>query len=316
MSKDYSFLVDARVLVTGGAGVLGSALQRVLAGSRVGALLVPTRADCDLLDRQAVNRLFLDFSPSLIFHLAGRVSGVQGNITFAGAAFYDNAVININVIEAARLAGCKKVVAAGTTAIYSDLVPLPMKEDDLWLGAPHGSEGPYGQAKRAMLAQLEAYAQQYGLDYGYMICTNLYGPNDRFDETYGHVVPSVISRFHNAKVQGLAEAVVWGDGTPTRDFLYADDAARAFVTVAENGFGAFNTASGESTTIRELIETVSAAAGYEGKIRWDTSKPNGQQRRAYDISRLTSLAWRPEVRLAEGVKLTYDWFSSSTSVRR
>jgi GDP-L-fucose synthase len=130
------------------------------------------------------------------------------------------------------------------------------------------------------------------------------------------VVPSVISRFHNAKVQGLAEAVVWGDGTPTRDFLYADDAARAFVTVAENGFGAFNTASGESTTIRELIETVSAAAGYEGKIRWDTSKPNGQQRRAYDISRLTSLAWRPEVRLAEGVKLTYDWFSSSTSVRR
>jgi GDP-L-fucose synthase len=316
MSGDYSALRGNRILVTGGGGVLGSALLRLLREEGVDALTAPSRADCDLLDKGAVQRMFADFAPTLVFHLAGRVSGVQGNITFAGAAFHDNAVININVIEAARLAGCKKVVAAGTTAIYSDLAPLPMKEDDLWLGAPHGSEGPYGHAKRAMLAQLEAYAQQYGLDYGYMICTNLYGPNDRFDETYGHVVPSVISRFHNASVEKLDEVVVWGDGTPTRDFLYADDAARAFMTVAEKGTGAFNTASGASTTIRELVETVSETARYQGRIRWDTSKPKGQQRRAYDLTRITALGFKPRVNLAEGIRRTYDWFSKSNAVRR
>ena len=316
MSGDYSFLCDARVLITGGGGVLGSALQRVLGEVNVSALLAPSHADCDLLDMDAANRLFADFAPTLVFHLAGRVSGVQGNITFAGAAFYDNAVMNINVIEAARLAGCKKVVAAGTTAIYSDLVPLPMKEEDLWLGAPHGSEAPYGHAKRAMLAQLEAYAQQYGLDYGYMICTNLYGPNDRFDEAYGHVVPSLISRFHNAAKAKLDEVVVWGDGTPTRDFLYADDAARAFVTVAGSGTGAFNTTTGDSTTIRELVETVSDIAGYKGRINWDTSKPKGQQRRAYDLSCISALGWRPLVKLPEGIRRTYDWFANSEVVRR
>ena len=316
MLEDHAFLRDARVLITGGGGVLGSALRRVLAETPVGALLAPARADCDLLDTGAVNRLLADFAPTLVFHLAGRVSGVQGNISFAGAAFHDNAVMNINVIEAARRAGCKKEVAAGTTAIYSDLAPLPMKEDDLWLGSPHGSEAPYGHAKRAMLAQLEAYAQQYGLEYGYMICTNLYGPNDRFDETYGHVVPSVISRFHNAVIQGLGEIVVWGDGTPTRDFLFAEDAARAFVTVAANGSGAFNTATGAAATIRQLIETVGEIAGYTGQIRWDSSKPNGQQKRAYDISRISALGWKADVALVDGLRQTYDWFSGSLAVRR
>ena len=316
MSEDYSFLRDERVLITGGGGVLGSALRRVLGEVKVGALLAPTHADCDLLDTGAANRLLAEFAPTLVFHLAGRVSGVQGNITFAGAAFHDNAVMNINVIEAARLAGCKKVVAAGTTAIYSDLVPLPMKEEDLWLGAPHGSEAPYGHAKRAMLAQLEAYAQQYGLDYGYMICTNLYGPNDRFDEAYGHVVPSLISRFNNAAKAKLDEVVVWGDGTPTRDFLYADDAAHAFVTVAERGTGAFNTTTGDSTTIRELVETVSDVSGYKGRISWDTSKPKGQQRRAYDLSRISALGWKPRIKLGEGIRRTYEWFANSEVVRR
>ena len=316
MSMDKTFLRDARILVTGGGGVLGSALLRVLQQGGAKTVLAPTRADCDLLDTAAVNALFAEVAPSLAFHLAGRVSGVQGNITFAGAAFHDNAVMNINVIEAARLSGCKKLVAAGTTAIYSDLTPLPMKENDLWLGAPHGSEAPYAHAKRAMLAQLEAYSQQYGLDYGYMICTNLYGPHDRFDEVYGHVVPSVISRFHNAVSKDLKDIVVWGDGTPTRDFLFAEDAARAFVAVAERGSGAYNTATGGASTIRQLIETVGEVSGYTGAIRWDESKPNGQQRRAYDVSRLSALGWEPEVDLTDGLRRTYDWFASSDAVRR
>jgi GDP-L-fucose synthase len=316
MSPENIFLRDARILVTGGGGVLGSALLRVLKQAGAQTVLAPTRVDCDLLDKGAVNTLFAEASPTLVFHLAGRVSGIQGNIAFPGAAFHDNAVININVIEAARLFGCKKIVAAGTTAIYSDRAPLPMKEDDLWLGAPHGSEASYGHAKRAMLAQLDAYAQQYGLDYGYMICTNLYGPNDRFDERYGHVVPSLISRFHNAANQGLDEIVVWGDGTPTRDFLFAEDAARAFLTVAEHGSGAFNTATGGATSIRQLVETVGEVAGYTGAICWDTNKPNGQQRRAYDVSRISELGWRPTVGLAEGLRQTYDWFAGGDAIRR
>lgn len=316
MSDDASFWRDARVLVTGGGGVLGTALLKVLEEVGAGACWAPGRADCDLIDTTATMKMFAAYAPSLVFHLAGRVSGVQGNITFAGRAFHDNAVININVIEAARLAGCKKVVAAGTTAIYSDLVTLPMKEADLWLGAPHGSEAPYGHAKRAMLAQLEAYAQEYGLDYGYMICTNLYGPGDRFDEVYGHVVPSVISRFHHAVTHGLQKIVVWGDGTPTRDFLFAEDAARAFVRVAEAGSGAFNTASGQAATIRRLIETVGEVSGYSGAVEWDVSRPNGQSRRAYDITRISALGWAPKVALADGLRRTYGWFASSDSVRR
>jgi len=316
MISDSSFFRGARILITGAGGVLGAALLRILRETEADAIFAPTRTDCNLIDTSSVNQLFKDFRPTLVFHLAGRVSGIQGNLTFAGAAFHDNAVMNINVIEAARLSSCSKIIAAGTTAIYSDLAPIPMMEADIWLGAPHGSEAPYGHAKRAMLAQLEAYAQQYGLDFGYMVCTNLFGPHDRFDEVYGHVVPSVLSRFHAAVKNSVEKVVIWGDGTPTRDFLFAEDAARAFITVAINGSGAYNTATGHSTTIRELIETVREISKFSGNVEWDLSKPNGQQRRAYDISRLASLDWRPRFSLAEGIERTYKWFSDSTSVRR
>lgn len=317
MTGTVSTFVNDRILVTGAGGVLGSALRCVLDEMEIGALLTPTRRDCDLLEPSAVHALCADFRPTIVMHLAGRVSGVQGNITFAGAAFYENALMNLNVIEGARLAGCRKIVAAGTTAVYSDSAPLPMKESDFWVGAPHGSEGPYGHAKRAMLAQLEAYALQYGLEYGYMICTNLYGPGDRFDETYGHVVPSLISRFHNAVETGAKSVTIWGDGTPTRDFLFSEDAARAFVAVARGGSGAFNTATGASQPIRDLVEAVRDASGFTGEIAWDTDKPKGQLRRAYDVERLKALGWAPRIDLKTGVKLTYDWFAQhATSVRR
>jgi GDP-L-fucose synthase len=317
MTSSASIFKNDRILITGAGGVLGSALRRLTAEMEIEALLAPTRTDCDLMDAKSVTALFTDFRPTIVLHLAGRVSGVQGNITFAGAAFYENAMINLNVVEAARLAGCRKVVAAGTTAIYSDAAPLPMKESDLWLGPPHGSEGPYGHAKRAMFAHLEAYAQQYGLDFGYMICTNLYGPNDRFDEVYGHVVPSLISRFHNAVQTQAPSVTIWGDGSPTRDFLFADDAASAFLTVAAHGSGAYNTATGRSLPIRDLVEAVRTASGFQGEILWDTDKPKGQLRRAYDVTRLSDLGWAPKFDLNAGVKATYDWFAQNTgSVRR
>ena len=304
-----------RVLVTGSGGVLGTALLAALR-QKVGALYAPTRADFDLLDEAAVTAAWRHFAPTVVFHLAGRVTGVQGNISFGGQAFYDNAKINLNVIEASRLAGAKKIVAAGTTAIYSDLAPLPMREADLWLGAPHGSEGPYGHAKRAMLAHLEAYKGQYGLDFGYLICTNLYGPGDRFDEVYGHVVPSLVSRFHRAKAEALPSITIWGDGTPTRDFLYAGDAAAAFVKVAEQGSGAYNTATGHSVPIRTLVETLAQVSGYDGQVEWDVTKPKGQLVRAYDVERLTALGWRPGASLAEGLRETYGWYGANLQTIR
>ncbi len=310
MSDQQIDLSAERVLVTGAGGVLGTALLSALDG-RVGALRAPTRADCDLLDEAAVEAVWRDFAPTVVFHLAGRVTGVQGNISFGGQAFYENAKINLNVVEVSRRVGARKVVAAGTTAIYSDLAPIPMREDDLWLGAPHGSEGPYGHAKRAMLAQLEAYKGQYGLDFGYLICTNLYGPGDRFDEVYGHVVPSLVSRFHRAKRENLPSITIWGDGTPTRDFLFAGDAAEAFIRVAERGSGAFNTATGKSVPIRTLVETLAEVSGYEGEIVWDVTKPKGQLVRGYDVSRITALDWEARVSLAEGLKRTYDWYGAN-----
>ena len=305
-----------RVLVTGAGGVLGLALVARLNEQGV-TLSAPRRAQCDLLDAGAVRAIFDDFKPTVVLHLAGWVAGVQGNLSFAGRAFYENTCINVNVIEASRLAGVRKIVAAGTTAVYSDEIALPMREADIWRGAPHGSEAAYAHSKRAMLAQLEAYRTQYGIDFGYMICTNLYGPGDRFDEKYGHVVPSLIARFQRAAELEQPEIVIWGDGTPTRDFLFSDDAARAFLTVAEQGQGAFNTATGSTVTIRELVEVLRSVSGYRGEVVWDVTKPKGQQARSYDNSRLLQLGWAPETGLADGIAQSFEWYQRNIgSVRR
>jgi GDP-L-fucose synthase len=309
-------LKNERLLVTGAGGVLGSAFVAMLAARGI-VCAAPGRAECDFLDERAVTDYFGSLKPTVVFHLAGRVTGVQGNISFGGRAFYENAKMNLNVIEAARTVGVKKLVAAGTTAIYSDEAPLPLSEKSFWVGAPHGSEAPYGHAKRAMLAQLEAYSKQYGMDYGYLICTNLYGPHDRFDEVYGHVVPSLVARFHDAVTNEIPEITIWGDGTPTRDFLYAEDAAAAFIQVAETGSGAYNTATGQSVPIRDLVSAVQQTSQYRGNISWDKSKPSGQLVRQYDVSRLKGLGWSPRFTLQGGVDATYKWFAGNhLSARR
>lgn len=303
-----------RVLITGAGGVLGTALARELSGRT--DLVALRRADCDLLDRDSTVSLWRDIRPTVVYHLAGWVAGVQGNLKNAGRAFYDNTQINLNVIEASRLAGVPKVVAAGTTAIYSDEVALPMREDDIWTGSPHGSEKAYGHAKRAMLAQLEAYADQYGIDFCYMVCTNLYGPNDRFDEQFGHVVPSLISRFERATREGWGEIVIWGDGSPTRDFVFSRDAARAFVMAAASGHGVFNLATGRSVTIRDLVEALIDVFGFEGRVVWDTSKPSGQRKRSYDVDRVRSLGWSPETSLRTGLTETAAWYREHRDIAR
>lgn len=314
--RDQSNWSSERVLITGAGGVLGTALCQVLRELQV-PFLAPTRSQCNLLDGEAVRAFWAEYRPTLVVHLAGWVAGVQGNLSFAGQAFYENTCINVNVIEASRLAGVRKIVAAGTTAVFSDEIPLPMQEKDIWRGAPHGSEAAYAHAKRAMLAQLEAYKKQYGIDFTYMICTNLYGPGDRFDEKYGHVVPSLVARFHRASRLGQPEIVIWGDGSPTRDFLFSRDAAKAFVVAAEQGDGAYNTATGVALPIRNLVEVLREVSGFKGVVVWDDTKPKGQQARSYDNSRLVGLGWKAETTLQDGIRQTFEWYDRNIdAVRR
>jgi GDP-L-fucose synthase len=302
-----------RVLVTGSGGVLGTALcDRLTALVDSGVDCAPRflrRADCDLLRAADVDAVWESFRPTIVFHLAGWVAGIQGNLDFGGQAFYENVTMNVNVIEASRRSGVRKVVAAGSTAVYPDGIALPMREDDLWYGPPHASEAPYGHAKRAMLAQLAAYERQYGMAYAYLICTNLYGPDDRFDEQHGHVVPSLVKLFHDARCAGVDRVVVWGDGSPTRDLLFADDAARGFLAAALRGDGPMNLATGAVVTIRELVELVKQACGYEGAVTWDPTRPTGQLARGYDVRRMRALGWGPAVSLRDGVQTTCDWYA-------
>jgi GDP-L-fucose synthase len=307
---------DARVLVTGSGGVLGTALKEQLGLFKGTTSFFPSRLDCDLLDKDAVEAYFARTAPDIVLHLAGRVYGVQGNIDFCGLSFYENSMMNINVIEAARKAKVRKVVVAGTAAIYSDLARLPMSENDFWLGAPHGSEAAYGHAKRGMLAQLEAYKVQYGMDFAYLILTNLYGPNDRFDSVRGHVVPSLVYKFCQAVIDKADSVDIWGDGSPTRDFLYASDAARAFLFAAARGNGLYNTATGTAVPIRALVEAVKASSGFSGQLNWDSSKPLGQLQRSYDVTRIKALGWQPEIGLQEGIDLTVNWYRDNIDALR
>ena len=304
-----------RALVTGAAGLMGTALVAELraAGQDVIAL---GRADADLRDPAATLAVITRHRPDLVYHLAAWVRGIMGNAGAQGDAFLDNIRINTNVVDAARQSGARKVVAMGSAAIYADIVPLPMREEEAWSGRPHRSEAGYAHAKLAMLAQLEAYREQWGLEFAYCISTNLFGPHDRFDERHGHVIPSLISKFHRAVTTG-APVTVWGSGIPTRDFMYVADAARAMRRIGEAGSGAINLASGHAVSIRTLAELIAAIAGYRGEILWDRTKPDGQLCRAYDVSRLRALGVGPGRPLREALSETYLWFATHAgAVRR
>jgi GDP-L-fucose synthase len=306
---------EENVLVTGASGVLGFALLKALDRAGCGRVHAVGRSDCDLLDAARTTAKFQDLRPTLVVHMAAKVHGVMGNMKSQGAAYYENCVINTNVVEATRLAGARKIVAMGTTAIYSDAAPLPKSEDDVWIGAPHHSEAGYAHAKRGMLAQLEAYRDQYGLEFAYCIATNLFGPGDRFDEKFGHVVPSLISRFHRCKEQN-SDIEVWGTGVARRDFLYAGDAARAICLIAEQGRGPINLASGRTITIKECVEEIARAAKFEGAVVWDRSKPDGQLQREYDLTKLKSLGFKTMTSFEAAIKTTYDWYAANAETAR
>ena len=305
------FWEGRRVLVTGGGGFLGGALVETVRRRRPGAVLAPRAADLDLLERDAVRAFVAREKPDLVIHAAAVGGGIGANRAHPGRFFFENALMGIQLIEEARRAGVPKFVCLGTICAYPKFTPVPFREDDLWNGYPEETNAPYGLAKKMLLVQLQAYRQEYGFGGIYLLPVNLYGPRDHFDLEKSHVVPAMIRKFLEAKAAGAEEVVLWGDGSPTREFLYVDDAAEGIVRAAEAYDGAepVNLGSGEEISIRDLAVLVARGTGYAGTIRWDATKPNGQPRRRLDVTRAEKLfGWRAKTGLAEGLKRTIEWY--------
>ncbi|WP_127903577.1 GDP-L-fucose synthase family protein [Solirhodobacter olei] len=300
-----------RILVTGGRGLVGSAVVEHLRDKGYANVIAIGRQDCDLMDRGATETAITELRPDHIFHAAARVYGIMGNMKNQALSFFENVTINTNVIHAAKLAGTRKITVMGTGAVYPYPSPrLPLMEDDIFLGRPHPAEASYAQAKRAALAMLEAYEDDHGLEWAYVVSCNLFGARDKFDIEFGHVVPSLIAKFHHAKMTG-GRVTVWGDGSAQRDFLYVKDCATAIERIMSKGRGTVNIGSGKIYRIRDVVDTLARLTEMEGRLDWDAGKPNGQDYRAYDLSRLSALGFEPKFSLADGLRETWNWYRDS-----
>jgi GDP-L-fucose synthase len=278
---------DNRIVVTGGAGFLGGFVVEALRARGARELFVPRSAQYDLVDRQACHRLLADTRPDLVLHLAARVGGIGANRKNPGRYLFDNAMMGLQLLEECRLAGVRKVVALGTICAYPKHAPVPFREDDLWNGYPEETNAPYGVAKKLLLVQSQAYREQYGLNSVVLFPVNLYGPRDNFDLETSHVIPALVRKCLAARDEGRGEVVLWGDGSPTREFLYVEDAAEGIVLAAEryDASDPVNLGSGEEIAIRDLAALIGELTGFRGQFVWDRSQPNGQPRRRLDVSR-------------------------------
>lgn len=309
-----SFWEDKRVVVTGGAGFLGSFVVDQLRAKGCQQIVVPRSRDYDLVQMEAVTQLYGDAKPDVVIHLAARVGGIGANQANPGRFFYDNLMMGTQLIEMGRQRGLKKFVALGTICAYPKFAPIPFREDDIWNGYPEETNAPYGLAKKMMLAQSQAYRQQYGFNSIVLFPVNLYGPRDNFDLETSHVIPALIRKCVAAKEEGRAVITLWGDGSPTREFLYVEDAAEGILLAAEHYDGSLpvNLGTGDEVRIRDLATTIAAETGFTGQIEWDSTKPNGQPRRCLDVSRAQQLfGFQARHSLREGLKQTVRWFQDN-----
>lgn len=299
------------IVVTGGNGFLGTAIVARLKAKGYDNIFTPRSREYDLRHEAAIRRLYETAKPTMVIHLAAVVGGIGANRENPGKFFYDNAIMGIQMIEFARQYAVKKFVAVGTICAYPKFTPVPFREEELWNGYPEETNAPYGLAKKMMLVQSQAYRAQYGFNSIFLLPVNLYGPGDNFDPSSSHVIPALIKKCVEAKAQKADHIEVWGDGSATREFLYVDDAAEAIVSAAEKYDGAepVNIGAGFEISIKDLIQLIVRLTGYQGKILWDASKPNGQPRRMLDTSRAEKLfGFKAKTRFEEGLKRTIAWY--------
>ena len=302
---------NRRIVVTGGSGFLGSFVVEKLKARGANDIFVPRSAQYDLTSTDDVNRMLDDARPDLLIHLAALAGGIGANRERPADFFYKNLMMGVPLMHAAWEKGVSKFVAVGSICSYPKFTPLPFKEENLWDGYPEETNAPYGLAKKMLLVQAQAYREQYGYNAIYLMPVNLYGPRDNFDLQTSHVIPALIRKCIEAQDRGDKEIIAWGDGSPTREFLYAPDAAEGIITAAEkyNGGEPVNLGSGQEISIKDLLELIARLTGFEGRIVWDTTKPNGQPRRALDTSRAADyFGWRASTPFEDGLRETIAWY--------
>jgi GDP-L-fucose synthase len=334
VSGNSSFWSARKVIVTGGSGFLGSFLVEKLRQRGATQIIVPKIETYDLTQKQAIQCLFDEnelFRPSqastpedpgasqiIVIHLAALVGGIEANRARPAEFFYDNLIMGVQLMHESWLRGVEKFVAIGTICAYPKVTPLPFKEEYLWEGYPEETNAPYGLAKKMLLVQAQAYRQQYGFNAIYLLPVNLYGPRDNFDPTTSHVIPALIRKFIEAKDMNQDQVVVWGDGSPTREFLYVDDAAEGILLAAEryNASQPVNLGSGMEISIKDLAELIAGLTGFKGNLVWDKTKPNGQPRRSLDTSRAKQFfGFQAQMSFEEGLRRTIEWYRQTIKTR-
>jgi GDP-L-fucose synthase len=304
-------IAKSKIVVTGGAGFLGGHVVEEFKRRGALELIVPEYPAVDLRDRDSVRHLLESTRPDLIVHLAASVGGIGANRTSPGTFFYDNMAMGLHILEEARRVGTQKVVVAGTICAYPKFAPIPFREDDLWNGYPEETNAPYGIAKKALLVMAQSYRQEFGSNFVMLFPVNLYGPRDNFDLKTSHVIPAMIRKFYEAKQQGQHQVTLWGDGTPTREFLFVEDAARGFALAAEryDDPDPVNLGAGFEITMRALAEKTAELVGYQGQVVWDPQMPNGQPRRMLDTSRAKErFGFETQTSFEAGLRKTIDWY--------
>lgn len=307
-------LATRRVMVTGGAGFLGTKLCRLLEEAGAADLIVPRRATVDLTDQSATRRLFAATGPDVVIHLAAEVGGIGANRSNPGRYFYANAAMGLNLIEESRRSNVEKFVQVGTVCAYPKFTDVPFREENLWTGYPEETNAPYGVAKKALLVMLQAYRQQYALNGVYLLPANLYGPGDNFDPETSHVIPALIRKFVDARDEGKPTVTVWGTGSASREFLHVEDAARAILLATEryDDPDPVNVGTGAEITIRELVETIAVLTGFQGSLEWDATKPDGQPRRSLDTTRARErFGFEAGIGLKQGLRDTIAWWETN-----